>query len=102
LGNDVAKGLLSKHPDLHDSYISEIGAIVSAACMAHRSWKSSFRDTLEKRPFQHISPKGNGIKLKEKLNQMNGKTLFHFEGNGKCFPTSELIKFEGSEKVALR
>ena len=35
LGNDVASQLLKKHPALADSHISEIGSIVSAACLAH-------------------------------------------------------------------
>ena len=35
LGNDVASRLLQKHPELADSHISEIGSIVSAACLAH-------------------------------------------------------------------
>ena len=35
LGNDIAAQLLAKHPELGDSYISEIGSIVSAACLAH-------------------------------------------------------------------
>jgi dGTPase len=35
LGNRVSRLLLEKHPDLADSYIGEIGNIVSAACLAH-------------------------------------------------------------------
>lgn len=52
LGNDVASQLLKKHPALADSHISEIGSIVSAACLAHDlSGKSSFRSFGRKSHF---------------------------------------------------
>lgn len=35
LGNDVAKAILARRPELQDSYLPEIGSIVSAACLAH-------------------------------------------------------------------
>ena len=35
LGDDVAKALLERHPELQDSFLPEIGSIVSAACLAH-------------------------------------------------------------------
>ena len=35
LGNDVAKAILTRQPELKDSYLPEIGSIVSAACLAH-------------------------------------------------------------------
>src|SRR5574344_1279058 len=35
LGNNVASRLLTLHPELADTHLSEIGAIVSAACLAH-------------------------------------------------------------------
>ena len=33
LGNDVAKAILARRPELQDSYLPEIGSIVSAACL---------------------------------------------------------------------
>ena len=66
LGNDVAKGLLSRHPELQDSYLSEIGAIVSAACMAHDLGNPPFGHSGEKAISTYFS-EGNGIKLKDKL-----------------------------------
>ena len=33
--HDVAKGILAKEPDLQQSFLPEIGSIVSAACLAH-------------------------------------------------------------------
>ena len=35
LGNDVSKVLIARHPELQGSYLTEIGSIVSAACLAH-------------------------------------------------------------------
>ena len=35
LGDDVARMLLDRHPELADTHLSEIGSIVSAACLAH-------------------------------------------------------------------
>ena len=35
LGDDVSRRLLQLHPELADSHITECGAIVSAACLAH-------------------------------------------------------------------
>ena len=35
LGTDVAKAILARQPELQNSYLPEIGSIVSAACLAH-------------------------------------------------------------------
>lgn len=35
LGNDVSKAILTRQPELYDSFLPEIGSIVSAACLAH-------------------------------------------------------------------
>jgi len=96
LGNDVAKGLLAKHPDLHDSYISEIGAIVSAACMAHDLGNPPFGHSGEKAISTYFS-EGNGIKLKEKLEPNEWEDIIHFEGNANAF---RLLthQFEGRRK----
>ena len=34
LGNDVSRQLLELHPELRDTHLSEMGNIVSAACLA--------------------------------------------------------------------
>ncbi len=96
LGNDVAKGLLSKQPDLQDSYISEIGAIVSAACMAHDLGNPPFGHSGEKAISTYFS-EGNGIKLKEKLEPNEWEDIIHFEGNANAF---RLLthQFEGRRK----
>ena len=56
LGNDVASQLLKKHPALADSHISEIGSIVSAACLA-TIWEILLSVIREKKPFQLTSRK---------------------------------------------
>jgi len=96
LGNDVAKGLLSRHPELQDSYLSEIGAIVSAACMAHDLGNPPFGHSGEKAISTYFS-EGNGIKLKDKLGDNEWEDIIHFEGNANAF---RLLthQFEGRRK----
>jgi len=96
LGNDVAKGLLSRHPELQDSYLSEIGAIVSAACMAHDLGNPPFGHSGEKAISTYFS-EGNGIKLKDKLKDNEWEDIIHFEGNANAF---RLLthQFEGRRK----
>jgi dGTPase len=96
LGNDVAKELLSRHPELHDSFLSEIGAIVSAACMAHDLGNPPFGHSGEKAISTYFS-EGNGIKLKDKLAENEWEDIIHFEGNANAF---RLLthQFEGRRK----
>ena len=48
LGNDVSKLILEKRPELKDSFIAEIGSIVSAACLAHDLGNPPFGHSGEK------------------------------------------------------
>lgn len=48
LGNDVAKGILEREPALQNTNLPEIGAIVSAGCLAH---------DLGNPPFGHFGEK---------------------------------------------
>ena len=66
LGNDVANQLLKKHPDLVDSHISEIGSIVSAACLAHDLGNPPFGHSGEKAISTYFS-EGQGMALKKEL-----------------------------------
>ena len=49
LGNKIASELLKLHPELHDTHISEIGSIVSAACLAHDLGNPPFGHSGEKK-----------------------------------------------------
>ena len=96
LGNDVANQLLKKHPDLVDSHISEIGSIVSAACLAHDLGNPPFGHSGEKAISTYFS-EGQGMALKKELSPMEWDDLTHFEGNANAFriPTHQ---FEGRRK----
>ncbi len=96
LGNDVANQLLKKHPELADSHLSEIGSIVSAACLAHDMGNPPFGHSGEKAISTYFS-EGNGQALKEQLSSMEWDDLTHFEGNANAF---RLLthQFEGRRK----
>ena len=96
LGNDVANQLLKKHPDLVDSHISEIGSIVSAACLAHDLGNPPFGHSGEKAISTYFS-EGPGMALKKELSPMEWDDLTHFEGNANAFRILT-HQFEGRRK----
>lgn len=96
LGNDVASQLLKKHPALADSHISEIGSIVSAACLAHDLGNPPFGHSGEKAISTYFS-EGQGMALKKELSPMEWDDLTHFEGNANAFRILT-HQFEGRRK----
>lgn len=96
LGNDVAKVLLERHPELKDSFLPEIGSIVSAACLAHDLGNPPFGHSGEKAISTFFS-EGKGQSLKERFSPMEWDDLTHFEGNANAF---RLLthQFEGRRK----
>lgn len=96
LGNDVARELLALQPELESSFISEIGAIVSAACLAHDLGNPPFGHSGEKAISTYFS-EGNGQRLKEYLSPTEWDDVTHFEGNANAF---RLLthQFEGRRK----
>ena len=96
LGNDVAKAILARQPELQDSFLSEIGSIVSAACLAHDLGNPPFGHSGEKAIGTFFS-EGKGLILKDQLSPMEWEDLIHFEGNANAF---RLLthQFEGRRK----
>ena len=84
LGHDVARLLLQRHPELHDSYLPEIGSIVSAACLAHDMGNPPFGHSGEKAISTFFS-EGAGQRLKPLLSEHEWSDLIHFEGNANAF-----------------
>lgn len=66
LGNETAALLLQKHPELQNTHVTEIGSIVSAACLAHDLGNPPFGHSGEKAIGTYFS-EGEGLKLKDML-----------------------------------
>jgi dGTPase len=96
LGNDISKVLLERHPELHDTFIGEIGSIVSAACLAHDLGNPPFGHSGEKAISTFFS-EGKGMSLKGELTEAEWDDFTHFEGNANAF---RLLthQFEGRRK----
>lgn len=80
LGHNVSIGLLEKHPELAGSNITEIDAIVSAACLAHDLGNPPFGHSGEKAISTYFS-EGDGQSLREEMTPEEWCDLIHFEGN---------------------
>lgn len=84
LGDSISYRLIAKHPELVGTHVSEIGAIVSAACLAHDLGNPPFGHSGEKAISTYFS-EGKGLTLKEQLSSMEWDDLTHFEGNANAF-----------------
>ena len=84
LGDSISHQLLAKHPELAETHISEIGAIVSAACLAHDLGNPPFGHSGEKAISTYFS-EGKGQALQSQLSPMEWEDLTHFEGNANAF-----------------
>jgi dGTPase len=84
LGNGVSKKLLEKHNAPLSPFIDEIGAIVSAACLAHDLGNPPFGHSGENAIATYFS-EGEGAFLKEKMSDEEWKDIITFEGNANAF-----------------
>ncbi len=84
LGDSIAAQLLKRHPELAHTHVPEIGAIVSAACLAHDLGNPPFGHSGEKAISTYFS-EGKGLGLRERLSSMEWDDLIHFEGNANAF-----------------
>ena len=81
LGNNVSKKLSLKYSD-ENANLSEVGSIVSAACLAHDMGNPPFGHSGERAISAYFS-EGNGKNLKERIINEGGRfdDFLHFEGN---------------------
>ena len=82
LGDMVFKSLKQKYKNSDGEYLSEIGSIVSAACLAHDMGNPPFGHSGETAIASYFS-EGNGADLKNKHNISDKEWLdiVNFEGN---------------------
>ena len=81
IGNIVSKKLIEKYGD-DIIFLSEIGSIVSAGCLAHDMGNPPFGHSGETAISTYFS-EGNGLTLKSKYNISDSEwnDIIHFEGN---------------------
>ena len=84
LGNDVAHCVMKTRPELADTLFTQIGTIVSTACLAHDMGNPPFGHSGEK-AIQTFFTEGKGAYLKNRLSPELWNDITHFEGNANAF-----------------
>jgi len=84
LGSDIAQRIIKREPELGNSHLTEIGSIVSAACLAHDLGNPPFGHSGEK-AIQTFFTEGDGRSLKSRLRPSFWNDITHFEGNANAF-----------------
>ena len=92
LGNDVSRLLLERHPELRETHFTELGSIVSAACLAHDLGNPPFGHSGERAIATYFS-EGAGNWLRDYTDPETGDSLTprqwcdltHFDGNANSF-----------------
>lgn len=84
LGNDVAHAILKSRPELAETMFTQIGTIVSTACLAHDMGNPPFGHSGEK-AIQTFFTEGKGAALKSVVSPGFWSDVTHFEGNANAF-----------------
>lgn len=84
LGNDISRMLLERHPELADSNLKDIGAIVSAACLAHDLGNPPFGHSGENAIATYFS-EGAGNKYRNEMSEEEWNDIICFDGNANTF-----------------
>lgn len=84
LGNDVAAAILDKRPELSRTLFTQIGTIVSTACLAHDMGNPPFGHSGEK-AIQTFFTEGKGQYVKDRVSEGLWNDITHFEGNANAF-----------------
>ena len=84
LGVNAAQSLLQRHGGAASPFLGEIGAIVSAACLAHDMGNPPFGHSGEKAIATYFS-EGAGQRLAGRMSPEEWRDLTRFEGNANAF-----------------
>lgn len=91
LGTDVANELLARRPELQDTDLASMGAIVSAACLSHDMGNPPFGHSGE-RAIRSFFAEGKGQRLRDyvtpegdRLTDAEWSDLVNFDGNANTF-----------------